>query len=126
MRRTREYFYGKNDVLSPHSTIVKFSDVVFCRVGSTTKAPASALPIGQKSAVDPCEVRVIEPNEQLKFNIVGVSFATNEQDVLLKNIYGLVYVSAVDVEKKEITLLSPSPGSLPSKYLVVGSLEWLD
>jgi len=126
MRRTKEYFYGIRGTLSPHSVIVKFDDVVFCRIGSTTKAPASALPIGQKSSVDPCEVRIVEPSLQLKHNIVGVSFATKESDVLLKNLYGLVYVSNVDIDKREITLLSPSPGSLPSKYLVVGSLEWLD
>lgn len=99
--------------------------------------------------------RIVEPSLQLKHNIVGVSFATKESDVLLKNLYGLVYVyvfscnfplpmmvklhtntnfcfhifddsSNVDIDKREITLLSPSPGSLPSKYLVVGSLEWLD
>jgi hypothetical protein len=32
----------------------------------------------------------------------------------------------IDMEKKELTVLSPSPGKLPGKYLIVGSLVWLE
>jgi polyribonucleotide 5'-hydroxyl-kinase len=56
MKRIKQYFYGVRGTLSPHSITIKFNEVIFCRIGSATKAPASALPIGQKSVVDPCEV----------------------------------------------------------------------
>lgn len=42
------------------------------------------------------------------------------------NVSGFVYVTEVDVLRKKITYLAPSPGALPSKFLVAGSLTWLE
>lgn len=42
------------------------------------------------------------------------------------NVSGFVYVTEVDVLRKKITYLAPSPGALPSKILVAGSLTWLE
>jgi hypothetical protein len=36
-----------------------------------------------------------------------------------------VLVSRVDLERKRITLLSPSPLALPSNTLLAGSLKWV-
>jgi hypothetical protein len=34
--------------------------------------------------------------------------------------------SEVNVEKQKLTLLVPCPGPLPSKFLLVGALKWLE
>lgn len=34
--------------------------------------------------------------------------------------------SALDKDKKKITLLSPLPGRLPRRTLIVGSVDWVD
>lgn len=42
------------------------------------------------------------------------------------NVSGFVYVTEVDAQRKKITFLAPSPGTLPGKILVGGSLSWLE
>ena len=42
------------------------------------------------------------------------------------NVAGFVFVTAVDMERKKITLLSPSPMSLPSTRFLSGAIKWLD
>jgi polyribonucleotide 5'-hydroxyl-kinase len=48
-------------------------------------------------------------------------------DLFSKNeIFSFQSCTHVDMEKKEISVLSPSPGKLPSKYLILGTLKWVD
>ena len=58
-------------------------------------------------------------------SVLGVSHAKSKEELLTANIAGVVYVSNIDVEKNQITLLAPSP-KLPGRYLILGSLKWLD
>lgn len=46
-------------------------------------------------------------------------------DLLAAPVAGFVLVSRVDLERKRITLLSPSPLALPSTTLLAGSLKWI-
>jgi polyribonucleotide 5'-hydroxyl-kinase len=127
MNKIREYFYGINDSLSPHSIIVKFEDVHIVKIGGIMSAPKSALPIGAKSSIDPVEIRDVDPNtdQTLMHSVLGLSHANKKEDVLTANLAGLLYVEKVDVNKKELTVLSPSPGKLPKKFLIAGTLKWL-
>jgi polyribonucleotide 5'-hydroxyl-kinase len=38
----------------------------------------------------------------------------------------LIYSTAVDTIRKKYTVLSPSPGKLPSKVAIAGAIEWVD
>jgi polyribonucleotide 5'-hydroxyl-kinase len=38
----------------------------------------------------------------------------------------LHYRSDVDEDKGKVTILSPSPGRLPKKYLLMGSFKWME
>jgi len=35
-----------------------------------------------------------------------------------------VYVTEVDMDKRRLAVLSPCPGSLPSRFLIAGSVKW--
>ena len=37
-----------------------------------------------------------------------------------------MYRSDVDEERKKMTILSPAPGRLPRKHLLLGSFKWLE
>ena len=48
------------------------------------------------------------------------------QQLLGSNIAGFLWVVQLDVERDMMTVLAPCPGALPSKYLLVGSLKWVE
>ncbi|KAI3630539.1 hypothetical protein MIR68_011974 [Amoeboaphelidium protococcarum] len=154
MQRVREYFYGnKNVELSPMTTGVGFNDTQVRRYGKVTKqsAPVSALPLGtfdEKSA-DSQQRQLLQINAgpSLLHSILSVSTmdlpppvpsnltlsndkaeeqAQNELQLLTTNITGFVYVSDVDEKKKKLIVLSPKPGRVPRKYMLMGSLRWAE
>jgi polyribonucleotide 5'-hydroxyl-kinase len=45
---------------------------------------------------------------------------------LSSNVAGFVYVTEVDMQKKQFTYVSPSAGELPSRNLLMGSLKWIE
>ncbi|KAJ6371403.1 hypothetical protein OIU77_001833 [Salix suchowensis] len=102
--RIREYFYGIANDLSPHSNIANFSDLFVYRIGGGPQAPRSALPIGA------------EP----------FSYAQEPDQIVSSNVAGFIYVTDIDLQRRKITYLSPTAGELPSKYLVMGTLTWLE
>ena len=129
MSKIREYFYGIEDNLSPHSLHLNFDEIEIGEIGSSSskqQTPSFLLPIGQKSSYDPTEVERVIINEQLMHSILAVSQADNFNDIGTKPVYGYVYCTNVNMEKNTISVLSPSPGKLPSKFLILGSLKWVD
>lgn len=44
--RCKEYFYGPQGNLMPHSQTAKFSELRIFKIGGGARAPSSALPIG--------------------------------------------------------------------------------
>jgi polyribonucleotide 5'-hydroxyl-kinase len=126
MSRIREYFSGAVTKLDYHSNILKFDDVQIYRIGSNIHAPASALPIGEQSAINPTQPKEMVPDEKLNAKILAVSNANQESEIVYKNVAGFVHVTRVDLEKREITVSAPAPGKLPKRFLIVGTLEWLE
>ncbi|EFC49364.1 predicted protein [Naegleria gruberi] len=125
--KTKQYFYGMHKSLSPHSIVVRFEDFTLCRIGGEWQAPLSALPIGAKSSYNPVEVKQVDHSEITKFSILAVSLADKLEDVLTRNIYGVIHVTKIDHENKTMTILSPSPGKgLPGKFVIAGHVSWLD
>ncbi|KAL5140367.1 Protein CLP1 [Glycine soja] len=124
--RIREYFYGLSNDLSPHSNIANFSDLFVYRVGGGPQAPRSALPIGAEPAADPTRVVPVNINRDLLHLVLAVSFAKEPDEIISSNVAGFIYVTDIDIQRKKITYLAPSAGELPSKYLIMGSLTWLE
>lgn len=125
MMQFREYFYGMDNNLSPYSILLKFDDIDIYQIGGAMSAPKSALPIGEKSAIDPCELRPVDMNERLTHSVLGVSHASKMEDIVGSNLCGFVYVEKVNNEKRELHVLSPSPTKPPRRFLLCGSLKWL-
>lgn len=107
--KTREYFYGTGDTFSPASQVISFDDVIIYRVGGGPVAPATALPVGQKSRVDPVRLTAEHPSTELVpatdihrslklliglqvHSILAVSHAQTPDDILATNIAGFVHV----------------------------------
>lgn len=124
--RIREYFYGLTNDLSPHSNIANFSDLFVYRIGGGPQAPRSALPIGAEPAADPTRIVAVNINGDLLHSVLAVSFAKDPEEIISSNVAGFIYVTDVDIQRKKITYLAPSAGELPGKYLILGSLTWLE
>jgi polyribonucleotide 5'-hydroxyl-kinase len=129
--RIREYFYGPAravglpPALSPASTTLSFDDVTIVRVGGAA-SEAALLPVGKASALDPLRVTPVAPSPALLHAVLGVSFAAVDKQVPHVNVAGFVHVSAVNAEARTLTLLLPCAGALPTRYLVMGSLTWVE
>lgn len=128
-RQFQGYFYGSHTEYTPFSSTLAFTSLVIFRLGEgTTVAPSSALPLGATRKVD--ETRMSKVTELssslLLYSVLAVSSAQEEGKVGDAPAAGFVYVTAVDETKGTLTLLSPCPGELYSKYLLLGSLKWIE
>ncbi|KAK8948163.1 hypothetical protein KSP40_PGU022236 [Platanthera guangdongensis] len=124
--RIREYFYGPLNDLSPHSNIVSFTDITVFRIGGGPQAPRSALPIGAEPVADPIRLVAVNINRDLLHLILAVSYAKEPDQIISSNVAGFIYITDIDIQRKKITYLAPCPGELPSKLLIVGTLNWLE
>lgn len=124
--RIREYFYGLSNELSAHSNVASFSDLSVYKIGGGPQAPRSALPIGAQPAADPIRLVPVNINSDLLHLVLAISFAKEQDQIILSNVAGFIYVTDVDMQRKKITYLAPSAGELPSRFLIVGSLTWLE
>lgn len=96
--------------------------------------------------VSPTDLVVISPTIDLLNTVIGVfhpiddstptenqagstsSLLSNElpNDLIKTNIAGYIVVVQINIEGNLMTILSPCPGVLPSKYLLVGSIKWIE
>jgi len=126
LKNIKEYFYGPANDLCPHQKVINWKDLNIYRIGGTVAAPSSALPIGATRLVDPNALLKVVPTLELQNSVMAVSFATDSASLLQHNVAGFVYVSQVDTQKRNLTLLCPSPGPLPSTFFLTGSIKWHD
>lgn len=127
-QRTREYFYGPSSGphLSPHAGSARFDDLRVYRVGGGPRAPPSALPVGAAPAAHPLRVAPVQPGVELLHALLGVSHAAEPGELLTANCAGFIAVTDVDTQQRRISFLAPAPGPLPGKFLLLGSIKWLD
>ncbi|KAL0803735.1 hypothetical protein Bca101_096225 [Brassica carinata] len=119
------YFYGLSKELSPYANTSSISDVKVFRIGGRPQAPRSALPMGSDPVSDPLKVTHVNIDDRdVLHSVLAVSYAQEPDRIVSSNVSGFVYVTEVDVQRKTITYLAPSQGTLPSKFLVAGSLSW--
>ncbi|MCL7022590.1 hypothetical protein MKW94_021063 [Papaver nudicaule] len=124
--KIREYFYGIGNEFAPHSNIASFSDLSVYRVGGGPQAPRSALPIGAEPTADPTRLVPVNINHDLLHLVLAISFAKEADEIISSNVAGFIYVTDIDIPRKKITYLAPAAGDLPSKFLIVGSLTWVE
>jgi polyribonucleotide 5'-hydroxyl-kinase len=126
-RRIKEYFYGPDNRLNPFSTVIDFASVTVMQIaGQAAVVPDSVLPIGFESTLDPLKPNKVSLSRDLLHALLGVSQAEVEDEVLCKPVYGFVHVSKVDVDRNTLTVLAPSPGRIPSNFLIQGSIKWME
>jgi len=128
--RIREYFYGTSNELCPHSSVLDLTAIQVFNIGMPPQAPMSALPIGVRLPRDQLVATLVLPAQypSLLHSVLAVVLTDNSKadDLLQANAAGFVLVTAVDMERQKITLLSPSPFALPSTRLLTGSVKWQD
>lgn len=126
-RLINTYFYGPDNKLSPFRTVIDFAQITVYKVGgAATVVPDSVLPVGAVSTLDPLKPSVVELSRDLLHSVLGVSQATKEDEVMTSPVFGYVHVVKVDVDRGTATVLAPSPGRIPSRFLLLGSLKWIE
>ncbi|CAH0756607.1 unnamed protein product [Diatraea saccharalis] len=124
--RIREYFYGKRTPYYPHSFDVKFSDLKIYKVGAPS-LPDSCMPLGMRAEDALTRVVPAWPSPALAHRVLAVSFAAAaDEDLLHTNLAGFVCVTAVDMERQTLTILSPQPRPLPNTILLLSELQYMD
>ena len=149
--KIREYFYGRTSAMpqaisttlySPERReSVPLSSFTFLRVGGIQLTEGMKV-FGQSSHQDAFKLSKITPTQELAYSVVAVlhniesdggnagalksSGGEVPQSLLGCNVAGFVSIVQVDVERGVMTLLCPCPGALPSSYLLVGSIKWME
>eukprot|EP01041_Mallomonas_annulata_P001478 gene1477-2841_t len=144
--KTHEYFYGVSpgvpQLLSPCRTEIRLSSVRILRAGGVQLSEAM-LPIGQSlsSVQEPHKLLSVTPSSELLHSVLAVLHppvdddtaevggGSNQdipQELLKSNSAGFLYVVELDLESDSMVVLLPCPGSLPSKFLLMGSLKWVE
>ena len=96
------------------------------------------------SSSESCKLSRLQPSNDLQHCVLAVlHFADCDDEVLIDgnldntivdiptklitcNVAGFVWVVQIDIERDVITVLAPCPGALPSKFLLVGSIKWVE
>lgn len=123
----KEYFYGAQGDLHPHQRVVGFEQVFIYRIGGGAMAPSTALPIGAETQVDPMHLNRVQPSSDLVNSVLALSYGAAYGDPLLDSpAAGFVYIKAVDIRTKKVTMLTPCAGPLPQNFFLIGNLKWFD
>merc|ERR1711879_288169 len=112
---------------SPHAIEVSFDDITILKVGAPA-LPMSALPIGTQTEEFETKVIKRDIDESLINHVCSISycnedlsnqFEVDSEEFVETNSAGYVVIQSVDMERQFLTLLSPNPGSLPSRNLLL-------
>lgn len=112
------YFNGVNHEYTPCSFIVKH-DWEIVRIGEQYTAPESALPLGATRKVgktDVCRTELVENA------VLAISEAEDEDQVARSPVMGFI----VCLDDKKFRILCTQPKMPKMKYLVQGSIKYID
>ncbi|SAM09369.1 hypothetical protein [Absidia glauca] len=127
--KIKEYFYGTPKCeLSPYSMLVNFNDINIWRVGEVI-APSSALPIGMENMDSETKLVKVDSFDMCLHSVMAILDADDSEDegnLLNSSVVGFIYISDVNDEKKKMTILSPSPGRLPRRHVLMGAFKWME
>ena len=132
-QRIHTYFYGPRAEYRPFALALTAAQLTIYRLaGSAELAPSSALPLGAKRRVD--ELRLVRleslSSAMLLYSLLAVVLADTPEDTLpdaaLHPVAGYVQVTEVDDAAQTLSVLSPCPGPLPSRFLLLGSIKYVE
>lgn len=146
MRRNKikEYFYGRLQNFNPERRdAINISNFVLLRVGGARLTQGMQIVHhGDHPQDSSCTLIRIEATADLAFCVAAVlhggifeanggevpeaSFGEVSQELLKSNVAGYVTILDITPSENRMTILSPSPGALPSKYLLIGSVKWME
>ena len=124
--RIKHYFYGDRSKstptqisayqLYPQVFDVKFTDVKIYRIGFESTVPESCLPIGLRVEDRNTSLVPVAPSaSSLLHRLLSVSQAESEDDeVVASPLLGFCVATAVDDQRKTMTVLAPSGRPLPN------------
>ncbi|KAI0780453.1 Pre-mRNA cleavage complex II protein Clp1-domain-containing protein [Trametes elegans] len=120
--------------LSPSSMTVNFGDITIYRIGEETMAPSSALPIGAARVVSEMQPLLVDPAQTgsgLYNAVLAILAPSNpdeteryDEEILDLPVVGYVVVTAIDMQSRRMTVLSPTQSTLVGKTAILGSFEW--
>lgn len=131
----KSYFYGPRAEFHPFSLTISLGNVTIYRVADATAlAPSSALPLGATRKIDSSKLTKVTEliPSQLLYSILAVVRTPSDsdlnefEDALTAPVAGFLHVLEVDEGKQTLTVLAPCPGALPSKFLLLASLKWIE
>lgn len=133
----KSYFYGPRSEFHPFSLTISFNNLTIYRVADATAlAPSSALPLGATRKIDSSKLTKVTDlvTSQLLYSILavvrtpaGLPVDTEEfEGALDATVAEFLHVLEVDEGKQSLTVLAPCPGSLPSKFILLSSLKWIE
>lgn len=126
--RVKQYFYGTNGNLFPHSFEIKFSEIkdkIF-KIGAPS-LPDSCMPIGMKSEDNKTKLVAVQLNPRDLLNhLIAVSLAQSTDELIMTNVAGFIVVTEVNMEEQKLTVLSPQPRPLPDKLLLLSEVTYVD
>ena len=148
----RDYFYGvskSRNPLSPVRQDKRLSALRLLRAGGIMLTEGMRS-VGDTTTVDTTTLTRITPSQDLLNFIVGVLHPPVEEEdpaqgqgqgqggrgdvigadvpsnLLTCNVAGFLRIVAIDIENDSISFLCPCPGNFPSRFLLVGTLKWLE
>ncbi|KAL3098008.1 hypothetical protein niasHT_027553 [Heterodera trifolii] len=128
------YFYGtKSSPFYPHSFELSYDkttdeqELLIAKIGAE-QLPASCVPVGMVLEDHRTQVVSVPIGSQLLNHVLALMPPNSaiDQGLLKKPCIGFVIVTAVNAEKKSITLLSPQPYPLPSKVALLSDVTFID
>jgi len=126
--RVKQYFYGANSNLFPHSFDVSFADIkdkIF-KIGAP-ELPDSCLPLGHKTGDHKTKLVSVNPSPKDLLNrVLAVSFTSTTEDVIITNVAGFIVVTDVKPDEQKLTVLSPQPRPLPDTLLLLSEIQYVD
>jgi polyribonucleotide 5'-hydroxyl-kinase len=124
--KIKEYFYGPSYDLCPRQLVIHFKDVQIFRIIASKEAPSSMLPLGTETTLGEIKPFKVLPSHELRYVIVGVSYAKKVEELLECNIAGLLHITDINFEAETITALSPCLGPIPGEFLIVSSIKYME
>eukprot|EP01062_Namystynia_karyoxenos_P078283 TRINITY_DN8041_c0_g1_i1.p1 TRINITY_DN8041_c0_g1~~TRINITY_DN8041_c0_g1_i1.p1 ORF type:complete len:453 (+),score=164.03 TRINITY_DN8041_c0_g1_i1:97-1359(+) len=112
--RLREYFCGVKTKLVPARVVVPIDSVSLFKIGDAGKQAQPGVP-------QYLSVSKQEPGPQHQLCVAAVSHAQTPDEIPHANVAGFVVILTVNLDQRELTLLSPSDTTLPRPFLVVSS-----
>eukprot|EP01104_Vermistella_antarctica_P015135 TRINITY_DN4903_c0_g1_i2.p1 TRINITY_DN4903_c0_g1~~TRINITY_DN4903_c0_g1_i2.p1 ORF type:complete len:343 (+),score=34.86 TRINITY_DN4903_c0_g1_i2:342-1370(+) len=129
--RIKSYFYGGKDKkgqaeLCPAQIVVDLRRRTVYNIGGGPQAPAGALPAGQSATYGALSLEPMPPQKDMMHSVLALVHANSEKDVINGNVAGFLHVTDVKPERGVIHCTAPCPGPLPSKFLIAGTLKYME